>query len=75
MGFICALTKLMSVLSNLHADSDFCWQIMVEGGSCASEGVSADPLCCCEYVNVDGERSHILAVCCDCEAIDDTFDR
>ncbi|XP_043223671.1 palmitoyltransferase ZDHHC23-B-like [Amphibalanus amphitrite] len=34
-----------------------------------------DPLCCCEYINIDGERSHLLALCCDCEAIDDTVDR
>ena len=32
-------------------------------------------LCCCEYINVNGERSHLMAVFCDCEAIDETFER
>lgn len=32
-------------------------------------------LCCCEYLNTDGERSHILALCCDCEAVDKAADR
>jgi len=32
-------------------------------------------LCCCEYLNADGERSHILALCCDCEAVDKAADR
>jgi len=31
-------------------------------------------LCCCEYLNADGERSHILALCCDCEAVDKAAD-
>ena len=40
---------------------------------------SSDPdpslLCCCEYYNSDGERSHLLALCCDCEALDQAVDR
>ncbi|XP_064092251.1 palmitoyltransferase ZDHHC23-B-like isoform X2 [Macrobrachium nipponense] len=32
-------------------------------------------LCCCEYINEDGERSHILAAFCNCEAVDEAFDR
>lgn len=32
-------------------------------------------LCCCEYVNSRGERSHVAACCCDCEDLDDVFDR
>lgn len=32
-------------------------------------------LCCCEYVNWHGERSHIGACCCDCEDLDDACDR
>lgn len=31
-------------------------------------------LCCCEYVNRKGERSHLLACLCDCEDIDLAFD-
>ena len=34
-----------------------------------------DPLCCCEYINENKERSHILATLCNCEAIDLAFDR
>lgn len=34
-----------------------------------------DPLCCCEYISQVGERSHILACLCDCEALDAAFDR
>ncbi|XP_069997105.1 palmitoyltransferase ZDHHC23 isoform X2 [Penaeus vannamei] len=33
------------------------------------------PLCCCEYVNREGERSHILATFCNCEDLDESFDR
>ncbi|KAM9332164.1 palmitoyltransferase ZDHHC23-B isoform 2-T3 [Pholidichthys leucotaenia] len=34
-----------------------------------------ETLCCCEYVNRHGERSHIGACCCDCEDLDDACDR
>ncbi|XP_026148028.1 palmitoyltransferase ZDHHC23-B [Mastacembelus armatus] len=34
-----------------------------------------DALCCCEYVNRQGERSHVTACCCDCEDLDDACDR
>ncbi|XP_033757828.1 palmitoyltransferase ZDHHC23-like [Pecten maximus] len=36
---------------------------------------STEPLCCCEYENIKGEKSHILACCCDCDALDEAFDR
>ncbi|XP_077592324.1 palmitoyltransferase ZDHHC23-B [Stigmatopora nigra] len=32
-------------------------------------------LCCCEYVNRHGVRSHVAACCCDCEDLDDACDR
>ncbi|XP_077364412.1 palmitoyltransferase ZDHHC23-B isoform X2 [Festucalex cinctus] len=32
-------------------------------------------LCCCEYVNRRGERSHVGACCCDCEDLDEACDR
>ncbi|PIK38014.1 putative palmitoyltransferase ZDHHC23 isoform X2 [Apostichopus japonicus] len=32
------------------------------------------PLCCCEYINHNGESSHILAICCDCEDLDGACD-
>ena len=34
-----------------------------------------DALCCCEYIDKDGQASHILACCCDCEALDSICDR
>ena len=37
--------------------------------------VDVDPLCCCEYYNNEGERSHLLALCCDCEALDLAVDK
>ncbi|KAL5020358.1 hypothetical protein ScPMuIL_003250 [Solemya velum] len=37
--------------------------------------VYEDALCCCEYENMEGERSHILQCCCDCQALDELFDR
>ncbi|XP_051871043.1 palmitoyltransferase ZDHHC23-B isoform X2 [Pristis pectinata] len=32
-------------------------------------------LCCCEYINRHGEKTHILASCCDCEDLDEACDR
>ncbi|XP_071369369.1 palmitoyltransferase ZDHHC23-B-like isoform X1 [Centroberyx affinis] len=34
-----------------------------------------ETLCCCEYVNRLGERSHVAACCCDCEDLDEACDR
>lgn len=34
-----------------------------------------ETLCCCEYVNRHGTRSHVAACCCDCEDLDDACDR
>lgn len=39
------------------------------------EGEEEGTLCCCEYVNRHGERSHVAACCCDCEDLDDACDR
>jgi len=36
---------------------------------------SSDLLCCCEYVNETGEKSHLCALLCDCAEVDDAFDR
>jgi len=33
------------------------------------------PLCCCEYWNIEQERSHILGCCCNCEDLDDGVER
>ncbi|XP_069559689.1 palmitoyltransferase ZDHHC23-B [Brachyistius frenatus] len=34
-----------------------------------------ETLCCCEYVNRHGDRSHVAACCCDCEDLDEACDR
>ncbi|XP_048396229.1 palmitoyltransferase ZDHHC23-B isoform X2 [Stegostoma tigrinum] len=34
-----------------------------------------DTLCCCEYINHHGEKTHILASCCDCADLDEACDR
>lgn len=41
----------------------------------ASRMSSDEGLCCCEYYNNQGERTHLLACCCDCEAFDQIADR
>ncbi|XP_034415902.1 palmitoyltransferase ZDHHC23 isoform X2 [Cyclopterus lumpus] len=41
----------------------------------ANKGLEEETLCCCEYVNRLGERSHVGACCCDCEDLDDACDR
>ncbi|XP_033126017.1 palmitoyltransferase ZDHHC23-like [Anneissia japonica] len=33
------------------------------------------PLCCCEYENINGDKSHVLAALCDCEDVDSACDR
>ncbi|XP_058824630.1 palmitoyltransferase ZDHHC23-B [Topomyia yanbarensis] len=37
--------------------------------------VDTDPLCCCEYYDRINERNHILACCCNCADVDESFDR
>ncbi|KAJ8964572.1 hypothetical protein NQ314_004876 [Rhamnusium bicolor] len=32
------------------------------------------PLCCCEYYDVNHERNHILACCCNCVDLDEAFE-
>ncbi|CAG9863727.1 unnamed protein product [Phyllotreta striolata] len=32
-------------------------------------------LCCCEYYDINYERNHILACCCNCEDLDEAFER
>ena len=38
-------------------------------------GINAEDLCCCEYINSHGERSHLMTLLCDCAELDDTVDR
>ena len=44
------------------------WQVM-------SGGKPTDALCLCEYDDVEGQRQHLMAACCDCEALDLACDR
>lgn len=34
----------------------------------------SNPLCCCEYIDQDGNRNHILACCCNCVDLDRAVD-
>ncbi|XP_062983788.1 palmitoyltransferase ZDHHC23 [Elgaria multicarinata webbii] len=34
-----------------------------------------DPLCCCEYLNRKGERSHLAACLCECDDLDEGCER
>ncbi len=34
-----------------------------------------DSLCCCEYINRDGRRAHLLGCLCDCSAVDELAER
>ncbi|XP_046879314.1 palmitoyltransferase ZDHHC23-B [Hypomesus transpacificus] len=34
-----------------------------------------ESLCCCEYVDSHGRRSHVAACCCECEELDEACDR
>jgi len=40
-----------------------------------TEDQDPSPLCCCEYYNNEGDRSHLLGLCCDCETLDLAVDR
>ncbi|XP_071806944.1 palmitoyltransferase ZDHHC23-B-like [Asterias amurensis] len=39
------------------------------------EDEEGQPLCCCEYMNESGDKSHLLALCCDCQEVDEACDR
>ena len=39
------------------------------------ETTPGEELCCCEYVNSHGQRSHLMALFCDCAELDDAVDR
>jgi len=34
-----------------------------------------DRLCCCEYRDLNGKSNHLLALCCNCQAIDESCER
>lgn len=39
------------------------------------EPTDPSPLCCCEYYNLRGQRTHLIALCCDCEDLDNAVDQ
>jgi len=39
------------------------------------EWQDSSPLCCCEYWNIQQERSHILGCFCNCDDLDDGVER
>jgi len=58
------IAKLQTFQQNKVSDIDL-----------AGEGdMDNDPFCCCEYTNSSGERSHLLALCCDCAELDMAVD-
>lgn len=38
-------------------------------------GSAPSPLCCCEYRNVEGQRTHIFAFCCECDELDNAAEQ
>ncbi|XP_066293424.1 palmitoyltransferase ZDHHC23-like isoform X1 [Branchiostoma lanceolatum] len=48
---------------------------MGESQRSSEEEGEMEGLCCCEYINTQGERSHLLMSFCDCEALDSAADR
>uniref|UniRef100_UPI0035900607 palmitoyltransferase ZDHHC23 isoform X2 n=1 Tax=Myxine glutinosa TaxID=7769 RepID=UPI0035900607 len=44
------------------------------GGGRRTREAGESELCCCEYINLQGEMTHLLACCCDCEELDSTCD-
>lgn len=42
---------------------------------CYEPELDTDPLCCCEYYDRNAARNHILACCCNCTDVDESFDR
>uniref|UniRef100_A0A8D8G7W8 Palmitoyltransferase ZDHHC23 n=1 Tax=Culex pipiens TaxID=7175 RepID=A0A8D8G7W8_CULPI len=41
---------------------------------CYQPELDTDPLCCCEYYDRNAARNHILACCCNCTDVDESFD-
>uniref|UniRef100_A0A8C0TN75 Palmitoyltransferase n=1 Tax=Canis lupus familiaris TaxID=9615 RepID=A0A8C0TN75_CANLF len=40
-----------------------------------AEEPELEPLCCCEYIDRNGEKNHVAACLCDCQDLDDGCDR
>ncbi|KAM4863222.1 palmitoyltransferase ZDHHC23 isoform X1 [Urocitellus parryii] len=40
-----------------------------------TEEPELEPLCCCEYIDRNGEKNHVAACLCDCQDIDEGCDR
>uniref|UniRef100_A0A8D0BJ37 Palmitoyltransferase n=1 Tax=Salvator merianae TaxID=96440 RepID=A0A8D0BJ37_SALMN len=48
---------------------------MKPGGKKARGPEMDDPLCCCEYLDRKGERSHLAACLCECDDLDECCER
>lgn len=40
-----------------------------------TEEPELEPLCCCEYIDRNGEKNHVAACLCDCQDLDEGCDR
>ena len=40
-----------------------------------AEEPELEPLCCCEYIDRNGEKNHVAACLCDCQDLDEGCDR
>lgn len=40
-----------------------------------TEEPELEPLCCCEYIDRNGEKNHVATCLCDCQDLDEGCDR
>lgn len=40
-----------------------------------AEEPELEPLCCCEYIDRNGEKNHVAAFLCDCQDLDEGCER
>ena len=74
MSFVNVYDKTDGANNNsIHKHKDDNNQMRKHGS--AADDINPGDLCCCEYINSHGERSHLMALFCDCEELDDTVDR
>ncbi|MBV95862.1 Palmitoyltransferase ZDHHC23, partial [Eschrichtius robustus] len=48
---------------------------MKPGKKNKAEEPELEPLCCCEYIDRNGEKNHVAACLCDCQDLDEGCDR
>ncbi|XP_055375655.1 palmitoyltransferase ZDHHC23 isoform X2 [Condylostylus longicornis] len=57
-------------MESLRSGRDFHTEIDLE-----KESEDGDTLCCCEYLDRNHEKNHILLCCCNCRDFDETIER